>query len=60
MLCGNVGDLLVCDWCDKTCHMTCLLSYDMSQSTVAAPPLQGVVEGEFFGPVLSNNIISEC
>lgn len=39
MFCHDGGDLLLCDGCDRACHLTCL-----------DPPLQEVPEGDWYCP----------
>jgi PHD-finger len=43
MLCGDGGDLIICDGCEKSFHCQCL-----------DPPLQEIPEGEFFCPTCSS------
>ncbi|KAG7344241.1 PHD-finger domain containing protein [Nitzschia inconspicua] len=44
MICGEVGDLIICDGCEKSCHMECL-----------EPPLLEVPEDDFFCPACLKN-----
>jgi hypothetical protein len=49
MYCHKVGELLICDGCERSCHMRCL-----------KPPLKAIPEGEFFCPECSSKTAAEA